>query len=97
MRGEVSLAKLLRGLRQAAASRPANPLADGIAGLSGPIRILVARRDRTGRAFMESWDRSDSRLHVHETADHGFSGDALKWLESQLIFALEETDKLYMG
>ena len=97
LRGEVSLAKLLRGLRRAAASRPANPLADGIAGFSGPTRILVARRDRTGRAFMESWDRSDPRLRVHETADHGFSGDALKWLELQLVSALEETDKLDMG
>lgn len=97
LRGEVSLGKLWRGMQQMLRPDKAPSLRAQVDALPGPTRILIAKRDRTGRAFLDSWDETDPRLNIHPDADHGFSGAAQSWLEDQLLVALEEADQLDMG
>lgn len=101
LRGQVSLRKLWVGIKRAlsnktASTRP-NAIMSVIARLQSPIRILIGGRDRTGNAFLEKWNTEDTRIAVHPDADHAFSGDAQKWLEDQLVDALEEAGKLDMS
>ena len=94
--GKVDLGKLARGLASAAA-KPAAPtglgekMAAGLARFCGPTRILIAERDRTGQAFLASWDERDTRLHRCPGADHAYSDDTSReWLLGQLLAALAD-------
>jgi exosortase A-associated hydrolase 1 len=94
--GGVNLAKLARGLASAA-SKPAAPsgLAEGmragLASFNGPVRLLVAERDRTGQAFAEGWDAGDARLSRCPGADHAYSDAASsKWLFAKILAALAD-------
>lgn len=94
LRGQVSFAKLARGVMQAVKpSASANPLlrdlASGIAGFAGPVQFLVAARDRTGLAFEAQWDKRDMRIQRCEDATHAFSEPhARDWLAERLVVAL---------
>lgn len=90
--GKVSLAKLARSL--ASAVRPASPtpaglaaqIAQGIAEFSGPLRFLVAGRDRTGLAFLARWDKTDSRIRTCPDASHSYvEPEAQDWLVDQVL------------
>jgi exosortase A-associated hydrolase 1 len=92
--GQVDLGKLAKGLRGAASSStPPNTLAQAIAeklaGFGGSVSILIAERDRTGQAFIASWDPHDARIRICPGASHAFvEAPAREWLFSQLIAAL---------
>ena len=94
--GKVSFAKLARGLLSASASKAApSGLAEtmkaGLARFSGPVRLLVAERDRTGQAFVSSWDGRDPRLNRCPGADHAYSDEqSREWLSAQILGALAE-------
>ena len=89
--GGVSLRRLAGGLRGAASPAPApNPLAaelaEGLADFAGPVRFLLAGRDRTADAFLGCWDRADPRLHTCPDAGHAFIEPAsADWLAGQLL------------
>ena len=94
--GKVDLEKLARGLASTAA-KPAAPtglgekMAAGLAQFGGPTRILIAERDRTGQAFLASWDERDTRLHRCRGADHAYSDDTSReWLLGHLLAALAD-------
>jgi exosortase A-associated hydrolase 1 len=95
-RGGVSLGKLAGGLAQAAGPAPApSTLAQqmklGLSGFSGPVRILLADRDRTAQAFAAAWDTDDKRIVRCPGAGHAFvEPDAREWLLGQLLAALED-------
>lgn len=92
--GQVSLGKLFSSLRDAA--RRADPpsglaaeLAQGIRGFRGPVAFPLAARDRTGQAFLASWNRKDPRIRICEDATHSFvEPHAREWLVDQVIEAL---------
>jgi len=92
--GGVDLRKLAHGLRSAAAtgSAPsglAGEMQAGLAGFSGPVRFLVAERDRTGQAFLAAWHKADERIARCPGADHAYSDDASqRWLLARLLEAL---------
>lgn len=96
LKGQVDLAKLVRGLARAA--RPsaspsdlAGTMAAGLRGFTGPVRILIAERDRTGQAFLTIWDRDDPQLHRCPGASHAYvEPEAREWLLRQLLAALED-------
>jgi len=90
--GGVNLAKLLRGLRQAAkAPTKSGLLADMIEGLArfqGPATILLASGDRTAQMFAAVWPAEDTRIQRHPSAGHSFAGqDAQDWLFERLLDA----------
>lgn len=94
--GKVNLADLARSLRHAA-SAPSAPsgLADsmkaGVARFAGPVRILIAERDRTGQAFLATWDARDPRLNRCAGADHAYSDDSSRdWLITRILEALAD-------
>ena len=87
--GQVSLRRLFGSLRKASAkperSRLAGEIADGLAGFTGPVRLLLAGNDRTAQAFLGLWDRRDPRLRHCPGASHSFvEPQARDWLEQQL-------------
>ncbi|MGF7153160.1 hydrolase 1, exosortase A system-associated [Novosphingobium gossypii] len=93
--GKVSLVKLARSL--IGAVRPARPapqglaseIAQGIAEFGGPIRFLVAGRDRTGLAFLSHWDKRDSRLTTCPQASHSYvEPEAQDWLAENVLHML---------
>ncbi|MGX7895091.1 hydrolase 1, exosortase A system-associated [Tsuneonella sp. HG222] len=92
--GGVDLRKLAKGLRSAAAQKPtatglAGEMAEAIAPFGGPVRFLVAERDRTGQAFLASWDKTDGRIARCSGADHAYTDQASQdWLVSQILTAL---------
>ena len=95
--GKVSLVKLARSL--VAAARPAPPtptglaveMARGIAGFAGPVRFLVAGRDRTGLAFLSRWDKADDRIRVCAVASHSYvEPDAQDWFFAQVLEVLRD-------
>ncbi len=94
--GGVSLRKLANGVRQALrpAEKPsalAEKMGAGLEDFCGPVTILIAMRDRTGQAFLSSWDRSDPRVVCCTDATHAFSEPhARDWLFSRLISSLSE-------
>ena len=93
--GKVSPAKLARGLAGAASKPLASDLAaamrDGLAQFAGPVRILIAERDRTGQAFLAAWDKRDVRVHACAGADHAYSDDVSnEWLVGQILAALAD-------
>src|SRR5690606_34930472 len=88
--GKVSLRKLAGGV--ARALRPAPPptslaqeMTAGLAAFAGPVRILLAERDRTAQAFLAAWDGSDPRLAHCPGASHAFAEpEARDWLFAAL-------------
>jgi exosortase A-associated hydrolase 1 len=92
--GKVSLQKLVGGLKHA--FKPAAPptglaqeIASGLARFAGPVRILIAERDRTAQAFLAGWDANDARLDRCAGASHAFvEADARAWLRDKLLDAL---------
>lgn len=92
--GGVNLSKLAAGLmragkRRGAASTLAGEMAAGLAGFTGPVRILLAETDRTAQTFAETWDRDDPRIARCPRADHAYSEPhAREWLRQQLLAAL---------
>lgn len=89
--GKVSPAKLIASLRDALRKPPppstlAQDMAAGIAGFTGPIRFLVAERDRTAQAFLGAWDKADTRIHRCPDATHSYvEPSAREWLAAQLL------------
>jgi exosortase A-associated hydrolase 1 len=94
--GKVNLGDLLRSLRRAALpsdapSGLAAAMAAGLAHFGGPVRILVAERDRTGQAFLAAWNAHDARLVRCAGADHAYSDDVSReWLIAQILAALAQ-------
>lgn len=94
--GKVSLGKLAGGLLRAL--RPPLPptslaqqIAAGLARFTGPVRILLADRDRTAQAFIAAWDKSDPRLRHCPGASHAFvESDARTWLLAQIFAVLQD-------
>jgi exosortase A-associated hydrolase 1 len=94
--GKVSLRGLARGV--AAALRPAptpttlaGEIASGIAAFNGPVRILLAGRDRTAQIFEAGWDSTDPRIVRCPEASHAFAErESADWLFEQLVAALSE-------
>lgn len=92
--GGVDLRKLARGLRSAAATNGApsglaGEMQAGLALFAGPVRLVVADRDRTGQAFLAAWTKADDRIARCPGADHAYSDDASQqWLLAQLLGAL---------
>lgn len=95
--GKVSLAGLARSLlgllhRQQTlpvATSLAGQLAAGIAGFHGPIRFLVAERDRTGQTFLARWNKADPRIRRCPDATHSYvEPHAQDWLFEQVAEAL---------
>jgi hypothetical protein len=92
--GKVNLRDLLGSLRHASKgattpSRLSVTMSSGLARFEGPVRILIAERDRTGQAFLAGWDARDPRLNRCAGADHAYSDDAShEWLLGQILAAL---------
>jgi len=91
--GGVNLAKLARGLKQAATTKPKSSLVDHMAAelsrFPGPVSILLATGDRTAQMFEAVWPSDDPRIQRHASAGHSFAGeDAQDWLFERLIEAL---------
>nr|WP_166176268.1 hydrolase 1, exosortase A system-associated [Altererythrobacter segetis] len=94
--GKVNLAKLARGLvsastRQPAPSGLAEMMTQGLARFAGPVRLLIAERDRTGQAFLAGWDPNDPRLQRCAGADHAYSDEGShEWLIGHVLSALTD-------
>lgn len=93
--GKVSVLNLARSLLSALRKPPAVTdglaarLATGIAGFSGPVRFVVAGRDRTGLAFVSRWDKDDRRIHRFANATHSYvEPEAQDWLVQQTLAVL---------
>ncbi len=64
-------------------------MADGLASFGGPVRILIAERDRTGQAFLGAWHVADARIERCPGADHAYSDPGSHaWLVEQLLSSL---------
>ena len=91
VRGQVSFRKLGRGLLQALKPTPApsgllQDMAAGLSGFGGPVRFLIAGRDRTGQAFEARWSKTDKRIVRCPDATHAFSEkNSRDWLQQQLL------------
>jgi exosortase A-associated hydrolase 1 len=93
--GKVDLAKLARGLRQAAQparrSGLAEEMREGLARFADATAILIATGDRTAQLFLAAWDSADPRIARCDTASHSFAdGGAREWLFAQVLAALAE-------
>lgn len=93
--GQVSLTKLARsliGVIRPPRTMPrglAAEIAHGIAGFGGPIRFLVAGRDRTGLAFLSHWDKHDPRVITCPQASHSYvEPEAQDWLADNVLAML---------
>ena len=90
--GGVNLAKLLGGLRRAAAapvqSGLAAQMAEALARCTCPVTILLAAGDRTAQMFEAVWPKADPRIQCHASAGHSFAGEAAQaWLLERLVAA----------
>jgi len=89
--GQVSLRKLAGSLRDALQPPPppttlAQDMAAGIACFMGPIRFLVAERDRTALAFLAAWQKGDARIRSCPNATHSYvEPHARDWLAEQVL------------
>jgi len=94
--GKVSLSKLAGGLKRAVAPAPgpttlAQEIKAGLDRFEGPVRLLIAERDRTGQAFLANWRPDDPRLARCPGASHAFVELAsLDWLVEQIVAALND-------
>jgi len=88
--GQVSLGKLFSSLRDALRPAPppsslASERAEGITNFTGPIRFLIADRDRTAQAFLVAWDKKDQRIYHCPDATHSFvEAHARDWYADQI-------------
>lgn len=93
--GKVAIGPLLKSLLSAAKPAPApstlaQDMASEIAAFSGPIRYLVADRDRTGQAFAAVWSDA-ATIRRCPGATHSFvEADARAWLLEQTLSLLAE-------
>jgi len=72
-----------------APSTLAQDMASGLQGFAGPIRFLVAERDRTGQAFLSSWAKDDPRIRRCPNATHSYvEAHARDWLVEQTLAVL---------
>lgn len=97
LRGGIALRGLLASLggalRKSAPSSLADQLRAGLADYPGPIRILLAGRDRTAQVFLARWDKRDPRLQHCPGASHSFvEPAAFAWLQDQLLEALRDPE-----
>lgn len=90
--GRVSPGKLLRSLIAAVRPAPeprgglASEMSDGLAGFAGPVRFLIAGRDRTGLTFVARWDKPDGRIRTCPDATHSYvEPDAREWLVREVL------------
>lgn len=90
--GRVSPSKLLRSLIAAVRPAPepggglASEMSDGIGGFDGPVRFLIAGRDRTGLAFVARWNKPDGRVRTCPDATHSYvEPDAREWLVREVL------------
>jgi exosortase A-associated hydrolase 1 len=92
--GKVSLRKLAGGLGRAMHPPPppsslAQDMAAALEGFAGPVRILLADRDRTAQAFLAAWDTHDARIERCAGANHAFAEpEARDWLAKRVLEAL---------
>ncbi len=92
--GQIPIGKLIRSLIAAVRPAPAptslaQDMAAGIAGFAGPVAILIAERDRTGIAFLGTWDKADPRIRRCAGASHSYvEPEAREWLEAQVVEVL---------
>lgn len=92
--GQVSIGKLVASLigmlrKPPPPSSLAQNLASGIADFPGPIRFLVADRDRTALAFMANWAADETRIRRCAGATHSFvEPHARDWLAEQVLEVL---------
>ena len=96
--GKVSLGKLAASLLGAAKPVPSAPpltglvgeMAAGIEGFAGPVRFLIAERDRTAQAFLAAWPKDDPRVWRCADATHSFvEPHPRQWLAERLLDALK--------
>ncbi|RNJ63123.1 MAG: hydrolase 1, exosortase A system-associated [Porphyrobacter sp. IPPAS B-1204] len=92
--GGVNIGKLARGVVHALRPPPppsslAQEMAQGLAGFTGPVRILIAAADRTAQMFEASWDKNDPRIHRCKGAGHAYvEPEHRDWLEAQILASL---------
>jgi hypothetical protein len=66
-------------------------MAAGLARFDGPVRLLVAERDRTGQAFLAAWDAGDRRIARCPAGSHAFvEPTAREWLFEQVVAVLAD-------
>ena len=88
--GRVSLRGLGKGMKQALQDEPgpsrlSQELREGIAQFEGPVRFLVAERDRTAQAFQSAWP-ADDRIRSCAAAGHAYAeAHARTWLREQVL------------
>jgi len=93
--GKVAVGPLLRSLLSAARPAPApstlaQDMAAGIATFAGPVRFLIADRDRTGQAFVSAWPQ-DVRIRRCCNATHSFvEADAREWLIENIVSVIAD-------
>ncbi|HSG53868.1 MAG TPA: hydrolase 1, exosortase A system-associated [Paracoccaceae bacterium] len=102
--GGVSFRKLAGGVVRALSPSPppSTLLGDmqaGLANFAGPVRYLLAERDRTAQAFMVAYPQSMGHWQVCPDGDHAFSSDqASEWLFNVLLDILhKQARQLDMG
>jgi exosortase A-associated hydrolase 1 len=94
--GKISLPALIASLRRTLAPAPppsalAQDIANGLARFAGQAALLIAERDRTGQAFLGTWNKGDPRLRICPGASHSFvEPESQVWLENQIIEMLEK-------
>jgi exosortase A-associated hydrolase 1 len=86
--GQIPIGKLVRSLIGALRPPPAptslaQDMAVGIASFGGPVSFLIAERDRTGVAFLSTWNKADPRIRRCAGASHSY-------VESEARLRLEE-------
>lgn len=103
--GNIDIAKLAKGLRQAARKQENSGLSMKLRGallrLTRKTDILIANRDTTALAFMGSWNSRDYKqvrdsqnitLYEHNGASHSFADrESKKWLENRILNHLENS------
>lgn len=93
--GRVAIGSLVRSLIAALRPSPdrrdglATEMAEGLSGFAGPVRFLIAGRDRTGLAFLSKWDKADPRIRTCPDASHSYvEPDAREWLVREVLEVL---------
>lgn len=93
--GKVSIGRLARSLFSAIHPAPkvmnglAAQISDGLEIFKGPVRFLVAGRDRTGLAFLSTWGKTDRRIRICPDATHSYVEPAAQdWLVEQVLEVL---------
>jgi exosortase A-associated hydrolase 1 len=92
--GKVKVGQLAESLAEAiklppAPSSLAQGMAEGLKAFTGPATLLIAENDRTGQAFLDSWDKADPRLRRCPGAGHSFAEPQARiWLLDQILGAL---------